>query len=264
MVTLADVKLNGEYEYIRAVDPTAAEDSAAGFLGGQTWLTTTDGGSFQLTDPDAGTWTPIEESLDAKANAMLRTTQLRLFRATSEYFYRYRQTSLLSSDLSDDLELSRFSFRTLTNFNSAFASWAVDQAAKTLVSTDISGEITDIAVGDVIQIRDSRRNDNLYTVTAVDATTITVSESTLVDETADKFIVIPVNPSDEFFQIIGRMIWYDVTLRNARGGLGSERIGSYSYTQGDMIGGLEYPKDIAAGFSQYLSAAPIGLADLVP
>lgn len=264
MVTLADVKLNGEYEYIRAVDPTAAEDSAAGFLGGQTWLNTADGGSFQLTDPEAGNWIGIEESLDAKAAAVLRTTQLRLFRATSEYFYRYRQTSLVASDLSDDLELSRFSFRTLTNFYSAFASWTVDQAAKTLTSTAISGEITDIAVGDIFQVRDSRRNDNLYTAAAVTSAAITVSESTLIDETADKFIVVPVNPSDEFFQIIGRMIWYDVTIRNARGGLGNERIGSYSYTQGDTIGGLEYPKDIAAGFSQYLSAAPIGLADLVP
>ncbi len=91
---------------------------------------------------------------------------------------------------------------------------------------------------------------------------ITVSEDTLTNG-VDKFLVVPVFPTAEYDDVVGRMIWYDTVHRNIRAGLNSERIGSYSYTQGETVDGLEYPKDIAGGFKQYISAAPIGLADFV-
>jgi hypothetical protein len=60
------------------------------------------------------------------------------------------------------------------------------------------------------------------------------------------------------------MIYYDVVLRNDRLGLQTERIGTYSYTRTERIGGVEYPTDVAAGIESYLNGGPIADAEYTP
>ncbi len=263
MTTRVDVKINNSYEHIETVDPDNDDNQAAGFFGGETWLNTTSGDSFQLTTPETGVWTQIEENDDAKIDRVLRPTFFRLFKATGGYFYRRRQTSLTTDELADGLELDRFSFQDLVAHRSAFAEWTVTTAPEVMTADsadDVSGEITDIDVGDTIVIRDSARNDQLYTVTARTTTAITVTETLTAD--VDKFLVIPIYPTTDFDQLVGRMIWFDIFERNKLAGLASERVGTYSYTQID-INGVGYPIDVAGGFDQYMNRAPMGTADRV-
>lgn len=267
MLTRADVKLHNEYDYIRAVAPTTDENSEAGFYGGQTWLDTATGASYKLTDPDAGTWTAIEEGYDAKIDARLGSREYALFRLTGSYFYRYRQESLnFNTEVGPD-SLDRDDFDTLGRFVSVFAEWAVtnaggDPVTSKFTSSAIFGDPTDVIVGDWIEIVGSKRLDGLYEVTAVDSESITV-EADLSAQT-DRFLIVLVSVTDDFRDVVGRMIWFDVFHRNQRGGLRGERIGSYSWTAGPEVGGVGYPEEIAGEFMQYLNLTPMGTADYVP
>lgn len=258
-----DVKINNDYTYLQADDPTTAENQAAGYNGGETWLNISSGDSFTLSDPEAGTWKQIETALDAKIARAIPTKGWTLFRLTGDYFYRFRQESLdvIDEDVPDSID--RFCLDRLTRYVSFYAEWTVTKGVgeTEIASSEIVGDLTALEVGDEIAILGSRRNDRLYTISALAAETITIDEE--IDDDVDRFLILLVNPTADFDEIVGRMIWFDLTIRNARSGIQSERIGTYSYTLGPTIGGIGYPEDIASSFLQFMSAAPLGTADYI-
>lgn len=264
MLTRSNVKLNNDYTYIRAVDPTTDENAGSGYAGGETWLNTVSGDSFSLSDPDQGTWVQIEEASDAKIDASLKGREYGLFKLTGKYFYRYRQERLEDYEGPDSLD--REDFELLVMFCSVFAEWTVtnnggDPVTSTIQSDDIAGDISDFLVGDWLEFHGSKRIDGLYEITAITADSITV-EGDFQAQT-DRFLAAVLSPTDDFCVAAGRMLWYDTFIRNKRSGLDGERIGTYSWTAGTLIGGVGYPEDIAGAFMQYMSASPGSTADYV-
>jgi hypothetical protein len=267
VLTKADVKLNNDYDYVRSIDPTTAENMANGYMGGQTWINTDSGESFQLTDPERGTWSTIEESDDARITRELSARGYALFRYSGPYFYVFRATRLTTEDEDVPASIDRALLETLSMYQSVYDTWTVtnnggDPVTSTLTGTeDMVGSLGTIIAGDEIEIRGSQRLDGLYTVTAKTPTSVTV-EADLAAQT-DAALVVLLTDMEDWEHNVGRMIWFDLYIRNKRGGLSSERIGTYSWNAGPSIGGLSYPEEIAGGFRQYISAAPGGLGDLV-
>jgi hypothetical protein len=267
VLTKADVKLNNDYDYVRSIDPSTAENMANGFLGGQTWINSDTGASFQLTNPERGTWSTIEESDDARIDRELSARGYALFRYAGPYFYLFRAVRLTTADDDVPTSIDRALLETLSMYKGAYDDWTItnnggDPVTSTFTGTAaMVGSVSAAIADDHIEVRGTERLDGLYKVTATTDTTVTV-EADLTAQTTTGLIVL-LGDMEDWEHNVGRMIWYDLYIRNKRGGLSSERIGTYSWTAGPSIGGLSYPEEIAGGFRQYISAAPGGLGDYI-
>jgi hypothetical protein len=259
MTTRADVKINGTYDWIETVDPTSSE-KAPDYAAGERWLNTTSGDSFVLSDAAAGTWSPIESWFDAKIDRVLNDTYDRIL--CECYRSMLRQRSVALSESPDTI--IRTDLTLLNVYVSIYANWTLSaNAIDAGDDNDIIGTLEDMEYEDEVYLLGSKRNDGRKTIANVDAAGLTFDQS-IVGDAADRFLVLLLDVPGEFDRIVGRMIYYDVVVRNDRLGLQTERIGTYSYTRTERIGGIEYPEDVAAGITSYLNGGPIADAEYTP
>lgn len=256
MTDLTDVKINGEYEYIEATAPTAAEKEPA-YSTGERWLDTSTGYSYILQDEDTGDWARTEKAKDNKALLTIDT----VFNTTIEYLANYfliDRNEHFTGDLYGEWNRNESLF--FLKYQAIYGQFVFDKAGKTLTKktdTEIYGDIDDIKAGDTIRIFKGIRNTGYLTVVSVAAEIITVSED-LEDEEACVFLSLANIPA-ALCSIIGRMVYYDVFVKGAGGvdpGLKSEKIGTYSYTMDDLtVGGNRYPSGVAGDLDTYQSIA---------
>jgi len=247
MTTKATVKLNGQYDYLQPVDPTVAENEPQ-YTNGQRWLNTVSGDSFDLIDQVAGTWQQIEQSLDTRIDQILPGTYARIIAECRDATLRPRDSLLQDSPDS----ITKTAYWYLLEYISLYADWTITGAS---ISADhIVGDLADLLPGDQVWIIQSRRNEGLHTIATVDASGLTFTNP--LDGTTERFLVALAQIPADLDTIIGRMIWFDLTIRPERLGLSGERIGSYSYTVSD-IGGRSYPTDVTSGIDSYLGTGPI-------
>lgn len=255
MVTLTDMKINLDYEYINAVDPSSSENASAGYANGERWLNSTSGQSFVLTEQVAGTWTRTNRVEDNKFSLQSADT----FNSTIEYLSNIFPIERFQ-DYTGDLyaEWTRAQRIFFLKNECVYAQWFFSSTGKTLtVNTDTSsyGFIANFSVGDTVYI-DAGRNRGFFTLTAVGADSFTVSED-VQDETVAGFVTLSYLP-DAINSIVGRMMHYDIFLRGSSTGLRSERIGTYSYTKESFeVAGRRYPADVAGDLDIY-AATPLG------
>ena len=255
MVNLADMKINLDYEYIVAVDPTTSENQSAGYANGERWLNSSTGHSFVLTEQVAGTWTRTNRVEDNKFD----TLSPGVFDSTIEYLSNIFPIERFR-DYTGDLysEWTRADRLFFLRNECIYAQWVFSSSAKTItVNTDTSsyGFITNFSAGDIVYLN-AARNKGFYTLTAVGASSFTVSED-IEDETMAAFVTLSFYP-DQINVIVGRMLHYDIFLRGDSTGLQSERIGTYSYTRDSLdVAGRRYPADVAGDLDIY-AAVPMG------
>ncbi len=260
-VSLADVKINNEYDYIETVAPTVAEKEPD-YVVGEQWLNLTDGLSYELIDQVAGTWEQIEKDKDAKINTVTsdNSTFKTVTKEVSNPWVVDRNERYTDLDLEDYFPpffTNKENFF-LYNKECVFSKWTFDAGTKTItVGDDIYGTLDNFVAGDVILVSGSRRNDDYYTIDTVTSTTITVVED-IVDGEANAFICLTIIPQN-FINILGRMIQYDVYTRNSIASFESERIGTYTYTLGTFNNGLRYPDQVIAGLESIDSVSIGGL-----
>ena len=257
-VTLADVKINNSYTYYKVVAPTTSELEPA-YTTGQTWLDTVTGFSYQLTNQITGTWVQIETDIDEKINTVKNATCQTVITSLSNKFIVGRNSNYFDEDLDYNTDyparFSRENAFTLVETESVYGNFTIDGSAKTITltaDTDIFGSLTDaFAIGDIIYIGGSKRNDEYYTVDTVTDTEIKVLEDTLKSGVSNFFIFLTDVP-DGLISIIGRMIWYDVYKRPLLVGMKSEKIGSYSYIKAEANNNyMRYPDDVISGLDAY-------------
>lgn len=251
MTTLGQVKINGNYDTIDDFAPTISENAPAYSLG-HTWLDMTSGLSYELTDADAGTWTRIEAALDYKIARRIAALYSAVASECAITFSRFR------TDRVDDIpgSIRRTDFYLYATYVSVYADWTT--ISGTTISADsaddVAGDLEDFEYEDSVFVYGSKRNDGVKTIESVDAAGLTFAES--VDGDGDRFLVLLISIPTEFDEIVGRMVWYDVTIRNSGLGIQSEKIGTYSYTRAESVAGIEYPADVVAGIGRYLNSAP--------
>lgn len=255
MTTRADVKLNGEYEWIENADPTVAEKEPV-YSAGDRWLSLDSGNSFVLTDAAAGTWTRFETALDAKIDAVLAGTYKRIVAECWQAFATRRNVELEESPDT----ITRTALYYLNTYVAMYADWTIDGAE--ISSESIVGSLEDFEYEDLVYIYGSKRNDGTHEIASVDAKGLTF-DADLVGE-GERFLVLLAKVPTDFDAIVARMVYYDVVIRPQRYGLQSERIGTYSYTASERVAGIEYPSDIVAGLGSYLNAGPIADAEYTP
>lgn len=256
LISLTDVKINNDYTYIETVAPTVAELEPA-YLNGETWLNTTDGLSYELTDQTVGTWTQIEKDKDAKINLVGDDTLLMTNKSICNIFSVGRNTPYSDLDLDDyrpDLDnwTNKDQFE-LQEKESVFTKWTFSASTKTItVVTDeeVYGTLDSFVAGDLIYLSGSLRNNGYYTVASVTSNQITVNED-LVNGEEYAIIYLSIIPQS-YKNIVGRMINYDIYDRNETGkGMKSEKWGTYSYTREAFENGLKYPDEVIAGIDAY-------------
>lgn len=259
MTTRAQVKINGDYDTIRTVAPTAAEKAPA-YSNGHRWLETVDGKSYVLSDETAGTWTQIETGLDAKIETLLPGVYKRVLGECWAALSIQRHDAL--TDQPDTISTTDWWY--LRTYVSVYADWTVSGASISVTDADdITGSVDDFEYADTAYVIGSRRNNGAYDVESVDTAGLTFGD--MLNSGDDRFVVMMIDIPTDFDQVVGRMVWYDVELRNKRFGLTSEKIGSYSYNLDTVrVGGLQYPRDVASGIETYLSAGPIADAEYTP
>jgi len=256
IIDLTDVKINNDYTYIENVAPTAAELEPA-YLNGETWLNTTDGLSYELTDQTTGTWTRIEKAQDAKIERNADNTLLTTNSSLCNFFIVDRNEPYNELDLDDYRpDLSNWSNKDQFNLQekeAVFSKWTFDSVGKTItVVTDenVYGTLDSFVAGDLIYLSGSTRNNGYYTVASVTSTVITVDED-INDEEVYALISLSNIPQG-YKDIIGRMVNYDVYERYQTGqGMKSEKWGTYSYTREPFENGLRYPDEVIAGIDAY-------------
>lgn len=252
-ITLADVKIYNDYDYIELSAPTTSEKEPT-FVNGETWLDTSTGFSYQLTNQAAGTWERIEKAVDTQINLWKDNTFETILIYLSNRFYIRRNVNYSDEyESSPEFVRNRKQLFNLYNYESVFSDFEFTASTKKItVVTDATlyGSITEsFTTGDLIYVFDSQRNNGYYTIASLTSTEIEVNE-TIVDDTANCFIFL-ANVPDALVQIVSKLIWYDVFVRNKYGGLKSERIGTYSYTVQDVDPNLGYPVDLMAQLERY-------------
>lgn len=263
-ITLTDVKINNDYTYVRAVAPTASE-KAPTYSNGETWLNTVTGYSYELTEEVGGTWTQIELDIDNKINYIQSSVFTTVINYLGNYFTLSRVLNYFDEYETDWPDyFQRLDAFMLTNYESVYSENTFSASAGTItVDTDaLYGSLTDtFAVGDTVLVSRTRRNNGYYTVSAVAAGVLSVSE-TLADEVAPSFLFFADVPA-AFTQLLGRLIWYDIYSRVQGAGLKSERVGTYSFTMQDADTALGYPSDITGGLSSYMGIITEGVGYFV-
>ncbi len=263
-INLSAVKINNSYTYIRTAAPTTSE-KAPTYSAGETWLDTVTGYSYELTDATAGTWGRIEIDIDNKINFVQESVFITVLNYLGNYFTVPRVLDYFNEyETAWPESFQRLDAYMLTRYESAYSENTFDAAAGTItVDTDaLYGSLTDtFAVGDTVLISRTRRNNGYFTITAVAAGVLTVSEA-LADETAPSFLFFVDVPA-AFTQLLGRLVWYDLYARTTGAGLKSERVGTYSFTVQDADTALGYPADITGGLSSYLMIIGEGVSYFV-
>ena len=258
MTTRADVKIHGEYDWIATIDPTSSEKAPA-YAAGERWLNDVSGESFVLTDATSGTWTQIETALDAKITRVLAETYGRVLKECFPALMLQRQIALAESPGT----ITRTALYYLGTYTSLYALWTLSGSSIAVDDLDdIVGDLEDMEYEDEIYIYGSKRNDGRKTIASVDAAGLTFDQA-IEGAEPDRFMVALIHVSAALDAIVGRMVWYDVTIRAQGLGTKSEKIGTYSYTKFDTVAGIDYPRDVVAGLDSFLNAGPIADAEYV-
>lgn len=265
-IALSDVKINGDYTYLRDVAPSVTEKEPM-YINGDTWLDLVTGYSYILTDQTVGTWERYQEALDTKIE--LRRDEV--FKNVIKYLNNifpidrnkiYLDANEYVADFAEGLPdgWTRHEAWTIFTYESMFSNWqfeAVDSDTFCITAlTTLYGNLEDsFKVDDTIYISGSRRNDGYFTIASIDLDNnkIYVDEE-LESGIANAFIYLCNVPSS-VIQIAADMVWYDLTVRSKMKGLKSEKVGTYSWTAQDSINGIDYPSNVTAGLEQYKSIA---------
>jgi hypothetical protein len=260
MTTLAQVKINGQYDRVEAVDPVDATDDIAV---GTRWLNVATGESFEQTASGPSVWEQIELALDAQINQVLQPTYNRIISECRDALLKPRDEVLEESPAT----IAKTAYWYLTRYHSIYGDWVFSGATITIDGADpdsIVGNLEDLEDGDEVFIIGSKRNDGVHTISTVDTAGLTFTAN-LSGTNNDRFVIALAQIPEDLNRIIGRMVYYDVELRNDRLGLQRESIGNYSYQLSDdaIIGGLSYPHTVAAGIDSYLGIGPIADAEEV-
>jgi hypothetical protein len=255
-INLADVKIYNDYTYIKTVVPTVAE-KAPTYTTGETWLNTTTGYSYQLTDDVAGTWVQIETAQDALIMELAPKVFDTVIKYLNNLFLIERNIKYFDSD--NDYETawpsywSRNDAYPIVSLESVYSKFVFSAGAKTItVYTDatVYGSITDsFQAGDTILISNSRRNDGYFTIVSVSDTVITVSED-LTDSTSFASVFLADVPA-ALISVIAHMVQYDIFTRPDKSGIETEKVGTFSVTYRELAPGLQYPGDIVSGLNVY-------------
>jgi len=106
--------------------------------------------------------------------------------------------------------------------------------------------------GDTLHISGSTRNDGLYDVLEVTPSTMRLEPGFNVQHKDEVYVSLTASIFPSGLSLIAsRMASYDLWFRGSPG-LGSESIGSYSYTKATVeVGGVGYPADVVAGLLTY-------------
>ena len=213
MITLAQVKINNTYDWIKNVAPTVAEKAPA-YSNNETWLDLSTGYSYMLTDETVGTWERIEIGYDAKIEILKNPVFMNAIRYLQNPFTIFRDDNYADEygfDFPDFM--NREERYNLNYFDCIFSECTFDSTGETItVGDDVYGTMDSFQDGDIILVAQSRRNNGYYTIDSKTDTVITVEED-LTDSVGACFIFL-VDIPEQIKYIIGRMIWYDVYKRN--------------------------------------------------
>lgn len=257
LISLADVKCNGLYDYQEIVDPTNAE-LQPDYINGESWLNTVTGESFMLTDQVTGTWTRIEKAQDNLILKKIDKAQDLAFRFIGQVFNLDRQapyTGDVYGFWNREDKLAFFKSEVL------FSDFEFVSGTKAITpTTKVYGLPVDWQPGEKIYVYGTKRSKGFYTIATVDEATgeLTVTEDILDEQSDGNFIGLLEIPQ-AFLDTVSEMVYYDVYLRGATG-LKSEKIGTYSYTKDIMdVGGIGYPVEIVSNLENYQHIATGGI-----
>ena len=231
-VSLTDVKINGEYTYLKDRAPLITDVNPP-YINGDTWLDIVTGYSYILIDQTAGTWQRIEEAFDYKVELRKDEVFKNVINYLSNIFAIdrnkiYLDTDNYSADFPNGFPVgwTRSDAFPLIQYEGVFSYWqfnAVDSETFEITALiDVYGSIEDsFKIGDTIFIEGSRRNDGYFTITDIDTVNnkISVFEE-IEDGTANAYIYL-CNVPNSIIQIAADMVYYDLTVRNKTAGLKS-------------------------------------------
>lgn len=270
MVTLVDMKINGEYEKIEARAPLVTDDSGSGISIGWRWLDTVTGWSYVCDDNAVGAavWTRTQVQYDNKF-ALISDG---VWNSTLEYlgnpFPVYRPCPY---DGTIYTKWTEYEWADFLRYVKVYSEWTFDTATKTITITADStlvGNLDEFQIGDTILVTGSYRNHGRYTIAALNTVTnvITTVEDLAADEVSCATIAMSSIP-DAVTQIVGRMLYFDIFERGGSGGIKSETIGTYSYTGHNdsiLVGVNRYPTTVAGDLKLYIGGFIGGSSVYVP
>lgn len=259
-ISLYDVKKHNNYTYIEVSPPAGQKEPD--YLNGETWLSQSNGFSYQLIDQVAGTWERIEKTQDTKILAIEDDVFKNTICYLQNFFPYPRNTRYDDPDKNYNQVLpSNFTREDayVLYFNECtFSEFTFSSTTKTLTINDtdnVWGSLESFNIGDIIFIGNSLRNNGFFTVTSRTSNVLAVSED-IINSVSNAFIFL-VSIPQPLLEIIAKMIWYDVFVRKGIG-LKNERIGTYSYTKEEIVGGLSYPLEIVGGLNCFEDIATGG------
>jgi hypothetical protein len=242
MIDLYTIKLNNTYTYKKQSDivtPVAGQTLLAdvtdvNYTRGYSYVYST---QWDRTDSDKDTM--IEEAIKPSISTILDYM--------NNHFYVKSDTSnsnitTFCKDYSTYIKKVHISSDELT--------YATDGTIGTFDNSDL------FIVGDLIHIRDAKRNKNKYGyVIAKTDNNIQLDIALRAEDSYGLLMLSEINEQVEL--IIGKMIWFDIYERDLlqNGNITSESEGSYSQStelDGSTINGLQYPSGITNGLNPYI------------
>lgn len=235
MIDLLSVKLNGDYDFIQGAEPTESG----------TWLCTDDltgytkGYSYSVEKVTGGIEaTRIEAKEDYLITAGIYPMIEEVCNYLNNFFYVKRQTDEIIQDTSLYNDLSIEDNNIFFRYTSIYGNFALSQL-------DITGITNGIfRVGDLIQLRNAKRNNYVSYVTDVAGNVVTIDNSDFINTTEDILIML-MNLPQSVQKCISALVHYNVFIRDGASNLQSENIGNYSYSKATVnVGGLYYPAEL--------------------
>lgn len=243
MITLFDVKLNKNYDFVQDTVPTGT----GSWLVSDDFSTYTKGQSYNVVD---GTPTRTEQVTDLKIERAIYPTIQATCEWLNNFFYSRRQTFVDDQDFiteTDDYDIPIRVYKQYSTYLSNLGNY-------TFNNNVVTG-FTDVVfiTNDLVHIKESYRN-NLVSYVSVTDQEMTLDNTNGVNSTENALILlmdIPQNVED----VISEMIYYDIYLRGNPSDLTNESIGNYSYSRDNTamikIGGIEYPSKYVSSLRPY-------------
>lgn len=221
-------KYQGEYDGISISEPDSSYDSSRGYSI-----------SFRLLVSDGTQWVCTDDTIGAAVWAM----------NTTDSFEIHSQLKSVTESLCKYLDNYFRAKQTLLGIGNLIFTQPAE------ITTDAIVDFTDYFIGkDCLWISGASRCDGAYTVAAVDAGSITVSQQlpfTVSDDMLIKMFAssFPYGLQEASAAFVAYDLWERKETAN---GLTSESIGSYSYNKELFdISGVGYPSDMVAALSPW-------------
>jgi hypothetical protein len=242
MLDLYTVKLNNTYTYKKQSDIVTPVEGQT-LLANVTDITYTRGYSYLFST----VWTRVDSDKDVLIEEALMPSLAMILDYMNNHFYIKSDTS--SSNITSFCK-DYTSKITKVHISSDDLTFATDGTISSFDNTDL------FIVGDLIHIKDTKRNKNKFGyVIAKTDTSIQLDIVLRAEDTYGLLMLSEIYRQVE--TIIGKMIWFDIYERDLlqNGNITSESEGSYSQStelDGSTINGLQYPSGITNGLKPYI------------